>query len=162
MVHEKLWEPSRYLEYFASNAEWLRENGKLVGDVLIVERLKFPEKRVGSLIMVDSKSIQSDGLTCEIPAFFRVLLIGEGHYDDATGADVPLDVSPGDILYMASGSLKMWSSFPLLETADSDILGICRYGDALWHWKGEAKFIEFLRGFNSTITKKIQLGSAET
>lgn len=148
--------PSKYLGYFIKNNEWLRSNATLVGDCLIIERLRFPEKKsLGGIIIADSKRVQSTGLTSELPEFFRVLYVGAGYYDDETKADQPIDCAAGDILYLAGGSVKIWSSFPVLQTTDSDTLGICRYGDALWHFKGEEKFLEFLREFNSATQETV-------
>lgn len=148
--------PSKYLQFFKDNQETIRAKGKLSGDTLLVERIQFPELRTRSGIIIgDSTKIQTHGLTCEIPLFYRVLLVGEGYYDDDTKADEPLDVEPGHIIHTGAVSVRLWSSFPLLQTGAADILGVTRYGDAIWTWKSEEEFINFLRDFNEAVTGKV-------
>lgn len=148
---------SKYLPFFQENQKRIRELAKLSGDTLLVERIQFPELRTKSgIIITDSRKIQTTGLTCEIPLFYRVLLVGEGYYDDETKADEPLDIEPGHIIHTGAVSVKLWSSFPLLQTTDADILGVTRYGDAIWTWKSEEEFVRFLRDFNEAVTGKVQ------
>jgi len=142
---------SKFLPFFQSNIETLKATSQLIGDILIVERIRFPEKKVGSLFIADSRHIQSTGLTSETPEFYRVLLAGEGYFDEEGGADVPLEVTQGDIVHASSVSVRVWSSFPGLEVAEADILGKMRYGDVQWKWNGEDAFLKFLNDFNQTV-----------
>jgi co-chaperonin GroES (HSP10) len=147
---------SKYLPFFQENQERIRKQAKLVGDTLLVERIQFPETRTRSgLLVVDSKKIQINGLTCETPLFYRVLLIGEGFYNEETKEDEPLEIKPGHIIHTNGVSVKLWSSFPLLQTTDSDVLGVTRYGDALWTWESEEEFFQFLRDFNTALAAEV-------
>lgn len=147
--------PSKFLPFFKENLTSIRENAQLIGDMMIVERIKFPEKKVGSLFIADSKHIQSTGLTSEVPEFYRVLLVGEGYYDDETGKDVPLEIEQGDIVHASSVSVRVWSSFPLLEVTEADILGKMRYSDVQWKFKSEESFLKFLNDFNQSVKTKV-------
>lgn len=142
---------SKYLKFFKEYGA--SPDSELVGDILIVERIVFPEKKTRSgLIITDSRKVQVTGLTSEVPQFFRVLLVGRGYYDDVTKKDVPLDIVPGDIILTAMASVKVYSSLPLLETTDSDIIGMTRHGDIQWRWKGEEAFLRFFESLNGALT----------
>ncbi len=142
---------SKYLPFFIQNRTQLAETLELVGDLLLVERIKFPEKKVGSLFIPDSRKIQSGGFTSEIPEFYRVLLVGKGYYDVESGKPQELDINQGDIIYTSAGSVKLWSSMPLLETSDTDVIGITRHGDIHLRWKTEEAFMAFLNDFNKSV-----------
>lgn len=146
---------SKFLPFFKDNLSSIRESSQLIGDMMIVERIKFPEKKVGSLFIADSKHIQSTGLTSEVPEFYRVLLAGEGYYDDETGKDVPLEVEQGDIVHASSVSVRVWSSFPFLEVTEADILGKMRFSDVQWKFKSEEAFLKFLNQFNNTVKTQV-------
>lgn len=146
---------SKYLPYFVNNKEKISSTLELTGDLLLVERVRFPEKRVGSIFIADSRKVMTGGFTTETPEFFRVLFVGKGYYDEETGKDVPLDINQGDIVYLPAASVKIWSSFPLLETTDSDVLGITRHGDVQIRWKSEKEFIEYLTGFNQAVKEEM-------
>ena len=152
---EKLPE-SKYLPFFKEHENWLRAHTELMGDILIVERIVFPEKKIGSIYIADSKKQMVNGLTSELPTFFRVLYAGNGFYDDDTGEDVPLDIQRGDIILMAGIAVKVWSTFPGLEVTDSDVLGITKHGEIQWRWKGEEKFIEFLGSLNQSVKAQVE------
>jgi co-chaperonin GroES (HSP10) len=148
---------SRFLEFF--KAAYPNDKSRLIGDLLIVERIKFPEKKVGSLYISNSKHLQSTGLTSEVPEFYRVLAVGQGYYDDETGEDAPLEVRPGAIVHASSVSVRVWSSFPFLEITESDILGKLRYSDVQWQWETEEDFIKELTELNTAA--KTQVSSSD-
>lgn len=152
--------PSKYLSYFSNEYVKLRESIKLVGDIIIVERVEFPEKKRGGLFLVDSKKTQSHGLTSELPNFYRVLAVGEGYYDEETSKDVPLEVAPGDVVLVSNASVKVWSTFPIVEAVDADTIGMTRFGDVQWHWKSEESFIRFLGEFNQGTKEKVEPGGS--
>jgi hypothetical protein len=83
-------------------------------------------------------------------------MVGRGYYDPETGQDTPIDANQGGIIYTGAASVKVWSSFPGLETADSDVLGVTRHGDVQMSWKSEQSFIEFLNRFNVRVQKSIK------
>lgn len=145
--------PSKYIAYFRENGPRLKELAQLTGDFLIVEKIKFPAKKTRSGLIVEAHSNQLSSITSNIPNFFRVLLVGEGYYDD-TGEEtkeIPLEVNQGDIIQLPSASANIFSSFPLLQTADTDTLGVARAADIQWRFHGEDKFLEFLNGLNAVV-----------
>lgn len=141
---------SKYLSYFVEHKAELSKSLSVIGDVLVCERIKFPEKRVGGLFIPDSKKVMEGGFTCEVPEFYRILLTGSGYYDDDTGTDEPIDAHQGDIIHVGKAGVKIWSSFPNLETVESDVLCLTRYTDCLLHFRGERAFNDFLVGFNTS------------
>lgn len=113
--------------------------------------MEFPEARTaGGLYIPTTKGAQLGTLTADRPDFFRVLLTGAGYYDDTTGADVPLDVTQGDIILTGTVSVKLFSSFPLLEKYRADSIGITRESDIQMRFKGEDAFLSFLHEFNES------------
>lgn len=142
---------SKYLDYFVSNQSVIRAEAKLIGDLLLVEKIVFPEKKIGSLIMADMGQKQLGSMLSDMPTFYRVLLTGEGYYNDETGEDVPVECKPGDIILTGSASVRTWSSFPILETSDSNIIGLTRYSDVQWHFESEETFIARLNHLNQAI-----------
>lgn len=143
--------PSKYLPYFIENKESLSQEIELIGDILLIERIVFPEKKVGSLFIADSKKIMSTGFTSETPNFYRVLMVGRGFFDPETGKDIPVDITQGAVIYTGAASVKVWSSVPGLEVTDSDIIGVTRHGDVQMAFKSEQLFLDFLNNFNKRV-----------
>ncbi len=156
-MQDRIIPHSRYLSFFKSNQSWLSDTLEIPGDTMIIERLAFPERRTASgLIIADTKHSSMVGLTSEMPHFYRVLYAGAGYYDDDTKESLPLEINTGDIIHTAAGSVKLWSSFPVLEVTDSDVLGITRHGDILMRWKSEDAFLEFLARFNREVKAEVE------
>lgn len=148
---------SLYLEWFNTNSARIKEQTNLIGDLILVERIKMPEmKTAGGIVLVDKAYSQINAMTSDRPVFYRVLLTGAGFYDDETGKDVPLEVEPGDIIQTGNISVRVYSSFPLLEAYEADTIGITRESDIHWRFKGEASFTGLLSDFNRAIKEKIQ------
>lgn len=148
---------SLFLEFFTQNAERLRAGGELIGDILFVEKIKFEPPKVGRIILAQSADRQINGFGADMPTFYRVLMAGAGYYDDQDPSKtIPLETQPGDIILVPSGAVRLFSSFPGLELAETDILGVVRDGDKQWRFKGEAAFSEFLRDFNQATQAEVQ------
>jgi hypothetical protein len=147
--------PSKFLKYFVENREALQAESRLIGDLILVERIVFPEKKIGKIFIADTKN-QLGSLVGDQPVFYRVLLVGSGYYNDETGEDSPLDIKQGQIVLTGSANVKMWSSFPLLEIAESDVLGITRYGDIHWQWENEETFFRRLNDINQSVKATLE------
>lgn len=148
--------PSRYLSYFEAHAGKLRQAMKLVGDVILVERVKFPEaKSAGGIIFVDHAAKQINSTFSDRPVFYRVLLPGEGYYNDETNEPVPLDVKQGDIVLASTVGVKLFSSFPLLEAYEADTIGITREAEITWRFLGEGAFVDTLHGLNQAVKAQV-------
>jgi co-chaperonin GroES (HSP10) len=146
---------SKYLPYFVTNRAALTESAQLIGDIILVEKIKFPERRVGGIILQDHSRNQLNTMMGDQPSFYRVLLPGAGYYDDETKADVPLDIDQGDIILTGALSVKLFSTFPGLETTDSDAIGITRHADIQWRFKTEESFVRFIEGFNLGVKAEV-------
>lgn len=148
---------SKYLPFFQVHKPIGME---LSGDILLVERMKFPEtKTTGGIILASSIAAANtiNGIGADKPGFYRVLHVGAGYTDD--GKDVPLDVAPGDIILVGAVSVKLFSLFPLLEAYEPDSIGITRETDIQIRFHGEDRFIQFLTDFNRSV--KAQVGSQQ-
>lgn len=157
MTERKLPE-SIYLPFFKENAERLKSAFTLMGDMLLVERIVWPERKVGSIIIADRSKSQVTSLLANQPVFYRVLHTGAGYYKedlDAVGHDVPLDTKPGAIILTSSVSCNLFSSFPLLEVAESDILGVTRESDVQARFESEEEFLGFLGDLNSAAQAEV-------
>lgn len=151
--------PSRYLPFFKEHGPSLKESMKLTGDILLVERMKFPESKTASGIILASSISHANtvnGIGADKPGFYRVLHIGEGYTDN--GADVPLEVEPGDVVLLGAVSVKLFSLFPLLEAYEPDSIGIARETDIQIRFHGEDKFLKFLGDFNSAVKGQVAGG----
>lgn len=147
---------SVYLEWFKANSGRIRDTTNLIGDLMLVERLKMPEKKTASGLIIPDKSYnQLNSMMSDQPCFYRVLLTGAGFYDDNTKEDVPLESQPGDIIQTGSISVKVYSSFPLLEAYEADTIGITRESDVQWRFKTEEAFTGLLGDFDRAIKEKI-------
>lgn len=148
---------SLYLSWFQSNAERIRQETNLIGDLLLVERIKMPEKKTASGIIIADKAYnQLNAMHADVPSFYRVLLCGAGFYDDTSKEGVPLETQSGDIIQTGSISVKVYSSLPLLEAYEADTIGITRESEIQWRFKTEEAFTGLFGDFGRAIKEKIQ------
>jgi hypothetical protein len=145
---------SRFLEFYSSYRARLSECSELIGDIILVEKVQFPEAKVGSILLASSLN-QVNNLVKDIPTFYRVLHVGTGYVDEDTGDDVALDCRPGDIILVPETAVKSWGRFPLLEIPESNVIGIVNYSNVQWRFKSEEDFWAFLRDFNSAAKGKV-------
>jgi co-chaperonin GroES (HSP10) len=151
---------SRYLPYFKEYGPKLSETMEVSGDILLVERMKFPETKTASglILATDSAAARTmNGIGADKPGFYRVLHVGAGFVGE-DGADVPLDVKPGDVILIGAVSVKLFSMFPLLEAYEPDSIGITRETDIQIRFHGEDNFIEFLKSFNESTKAQMVAG----
>ncbi len=142
---------SRYLDFFKNNQDTIRAQMRATGDILLIERMKFPEAKTSSGIILASDTRAANtfgGIGADKPGFYRILFVGEGYFDDDTKEDLPLDISPGGVALLGQASVKMFSLFPLLEAYEPDSIGIARETDIQLRFNSEESFVEFLRSFN--------------
>lgn len=151
---------SKFLTFFQENKQQLESSSKLIGDLLIIEAIKFPEKKIGSIIIADTSKHQINTIVGDQPTFYRVLMCGAGYFDDETGESVPLDIKPGAVILTGSISAKMFSSVPLLEVSEYGVLGITRFSDVNMYWETEQAFYDFLTGMNESVKAVIEAEKA--
>lgn len=156
MVQNTEIQPSRYLDFFIENRTTFKEAFELVGDAVLVERIKFPEARTASgIILAENVKNQVGTMLADRPSFYRVLLPGEGFYDDETGEDRPLNCQSGDVVLIASAGVRIFSSFPLLTGYETDSIGVTRDSEIIWRFKGEANFVRILGELDKTAKAKV-------
>lgn len=126
---------SRYLERFTALSD-IKDKYQLIGDVMLVEKIKPGEQKIGSIIIAQAPNHKSDFLADQ-PAFVRVLAVGEGYYDDTTKESVPLSVKPGDIILVPAMSVKYFSVFPGISDYELNTIGLTRESEIQMRFMGE-------------------------
>jgi co-chaperonin GroES (HSP10) len=155
---------SRYLDFFLNNPDAFSEAaenayGEVIADVILVERIKMPEQKTASGIIIAEARNQIGTLNEKRPTFYRVLVPGKGYYDDTTKESVPLNAKPGDIVLLSVEGTRVFSSFPGLESYEADTLCITRESEITWRFFGEDKFREFVRNLNQATKTQMVPGS---
>ena len=146
---------SRYLEFFKQNEEGVRSALELVGNVILVERIRPPEARTASgLYIAEGPQKQINTLVSDRPTFYRVLMTGEGYYD-GEGNDVSLNCKPGDIVLLGQASVRLFSSFPLLTSYEPDSIGYSTDEEARIRFKGQESFERVVGDLDEFVKKQM-------
>jgi uracil phosphoribosyltransferase len=150
---------TKYLEAFTSAEQVLKENFKLIGDLLLVELLKDDEvkKTKSGLFMptMDAR-YQAGTVANEKPTFVRVLMAGQGYFEkDENGIikDIPLDSQPGDILLVPAHAVKLFSVFGSIPISSDLAIGIVRDSEVQARFKGYEGFETFFRSLDEELAK---------
>lgn len=113
-------------------------NYELIGDILLVEMMPQPElKSRGGIHLVSGSEKQINGYEKMRPTLVRVLDTGKGYYDDHTGKEIDLSVNPGDVILVATESVRWYNSFGQAVLAGEETLGITRESEMLMRFQGE-------------------------
>jgi co-chaperonin GroES (HSP10) len=147
--------PSKYLDYFKENRAQFKEQFELIGDIILVERVTFEHITASGLVLARDTRNQINSIAADEPHFYRVLLPGEGYYDDETKEPVALNVQQGDFILVPSTSVKFFSIFPRLEGYEPSSIGVTRESEIQWRFKGEESFAHFTREFNQAAKAKM-------
>lgn len=129
------------------------ESYELYADCLLVEKLKEPELKVGSIYLAPVSSHSS--FKADRPHFVRILALGKGFYNEETNEDVPLNVQAGDIVLVGPISVKYFSTFGDLEAYEPDTIGITREAEILWRFKGEEGWKQVFTTLNKHTKKAL-------
>jgi len=106
---------SKYLERFIHYSA--KKKGKLFGENLVVEILDQGERTSkGGLIIPVSNHARAEYGMLETTVGI-VLEVGEGYFDDDTGADIPLKRKVGEVVWLSEGNLRFCTTFPCLREA---------------------------------------------
>lgn len=127
---------------------------ELYGDCLLVEKLKEPERKIGSIILASAIGRQ-DSFGQDRPHFVRVLAIGKGFYNEESGEDVPVSVAVGDIILVGPISVKYFSMFGEMESYEPDSIGITRETEIQLKFKGEEGYRQVFATLNRHAAKKV-------
>lgn len=128
---------SKYLAQFSKAREHLR----LRGNRLLVEVLPKEEiKTKGGLVIASSLSDHRTNTDMNRADVAVVLAVGEGYYDDDTGADVAMDIKVGNVVLISRYGLRTYSSFPGVTNFVADTIALCRDNDINAVWEDAAAF----------------------
>lgn len=132
---------SGYLTAFQKLNEYRKDLFTLTGDCLLVEVVKEQDlQKTKSGIFIPEKADQLNGVYADKPTFVRVLLVGEGFYDDKTGEDIPLDVKPGDVVLVSGHAIRRFSCFGKLPVKSDVDIAIMKESDIQMRFFGEEAF----------------------
>lgn len=140
---------------------------QLIGEFLLIELIKDEEFKTKSGLIIQSAPSQRqvNGLSADKPTFARILAVGEGYYDDSppTGAvagtyavnekNIPLDSKPGQIVLVATGSVKPFSIFGKLINYGEIELGLTRESDIQARFESEEAFNRYFERLNAALTQ---------
>lgn len=156
---------SKYLERFQAMTPEERARFQLIGDHILVEKIEFKERKTagGIITSVESAQNQKGSLAQDRPVFVRVLMVGEGYFDDTAeeGAqDVPLNVEVGDICMVGGLSTKWFSDLDIMDYRPYEI-GYTQDKEVKLRFRGQEAYEKFF-GFLSERAKKEVAGSTGT
>lgn len=148
-------EQKSYLKAFKQLETLRKDLFTLTGDCLLVEVLREDElQKTKSGIFLAEKKDQIIGVYADKPKFARVLLVGEGFYNDETKESVPLETKQGDIVLVGNHSLKRFSSFGKLPI-DGDIeIALMRDGDIQMRFFSEESYDQTFEILKKNILEK--------
>lgn len=114
----------------------------LNGDAILVEDVPQPEAKTKSGIVLSAGlKGQIDGVEMNKPLLVRVLLVGEGFYDDTNPEKaIPVDLSPGDIILIGKHDVAWFSTFGPIVTHREIRVGITRESAVKLRFKGGAGY----------------------
>lgn len=114
----------------------------LTGDCLLVEIIKDQDlqKTKSGIILADTSKEQVNGVYSDKPTFARVLMSGEGYYNDETKEAIPLESKPGDIVLAGKHSFKRFSMFGRLVVSNDVEICLMRDNDVQGRFSGEEAF----------------------
>jgi hypothetical protein len=159
-------EPSKYLKRFQSLESEAPKAFVLTGEHLICEVIKPDEfsKKVtrddgtqSKIILAQSPKKQVDTILGDAPMWLRVLVCGNGYYQQVTDPDsgkiteetVPLDALPGDIILVPSISVRKFSIFGHMEGYEPDSICLTKASEIQLRFRGEEGYAEAFRVLNS-------------
>lgn len=146
--------PSKYLNAIQTA---VKENPdyKLYGSCLWVERIPEEEIKTASGIYLAATSTKSQigTISADKPHFVTILAVGEGHYDE-DGKDVPLSVSPGDIVLIGTNSVK-WFSYLEIENYEPYSIGLTLESEIQIKFKGREAYERFFKSVNTALKSKV-------
>lgn len=122
---------------------------KLVGNILIVQVINEDEiKTKSGLVIAQSIKNQVTSVGANKPTFARVLMTGEGYYDD-DGTETALETKVGDIVLVPSVDIKFLSVFGKLMSSSDNQLGMVRDSEVQMRFKGQEGFDKFFGVLNN-------------
>jgi len=140
---------SKYLKAFEQLEKELGSRHKLTGANMYVEELVKEELiSKGGIVLSGAGNVRDlQSVAFDQPLFVRVLSVGPGFYDE-DGKDIPVIVKPGDIVMVATLSVKWLNSFGPIIFPKGERIGLISEDAILDIYEGEdtyEKAIEILK-----------------
>lgn len=131
---------SKYLGKFTRDGAAI----KLRGNRLLVELVPKEElKTKGGLVIAQSLSDHKSTTEMSRADVAIVLAVGEGYYDDESGADVSMDIKVGNVVLLSRFGLRTYSSFPGIQGMTPDTMALCRDNDVHAVWANIEEFDKY-------------------
>lgn len=149
-------ESSKYLARFQAMAEKEKASFQLIGDHLLVERIGVKEKKTagGIILSLEDNKNQRNSLAADLPTFVRVIMVGEGYYNDETKEPIALNVKPGDICLVGSLSTKWFSDLDIGDYKPHEI-GLTREEEIKFLFRGEEGYKRAFGVLNEGIAPEV-------
>lgn len=131
---------------FEKDFNTLRELGKdvfvLRGSTLIVEIQPEQElKTAGGLYMAPvSDHVRGQSINAHKLEIGKVLMAGEGYWNEETKATEPLEAQPGAIVILPQYSTSTLSMFPGIPRPTGNKLAMVKMGDVLAYYPSKEAF----------------------
>lgn len=118
---------------FAILREQAGEAFTLRGSSMIVEIMEDEElKTKGGIIMAtDSNQVRGNSINQHRLTTARVLMCGQGYFNEDTDTYEPLEVEPGAIVIVSQISPQFISQFPGISRPTANKLALLKYADVL-------------------------------
>jgi co-chaperonin GroES (HSP10) len=151
----------KYLERFLALAGAASDTHTIVGDVILVQKIKHSERktRSGIIIGVETSRRQAGSLSENRAQFVRVLAVGKGYYDEDTKETIPLDVKPGDIALVSELGVKWFSAFGDLDDYEPETVGLARESEIQLRFHGQAGYERAFYVLNQPVKEEVEQGS---
>ncbi len=106
-------------------------------------------KTTGGIIIAQAANVkQINTIDDNRPMLVRVLLVGEGYYDDDSGEAVSLDSKPGDIVMVGKLSVGFMSSFGPILFQEGTRVGKIRESEIQFRYSGQEGYEACGKAFN--------------
>lgn len=130
-----------YLESFGKLNDERKGLFTLTGNCLLVEELPDEEFKTDSGIIIAGNQRQVTGIQADKPTFVRILLVGEGYFDEDTKETIPCDSKQGDIVLIGAHGVRWFSVFgKFMNYGSGNRIGICRETEIQMHFQGQEGF----------------------
>lgn len=147
---------SKYLDRVQSAVASCQEGFVLTGGTLLVEKIPQEEVKTksGLILATDLGKGQVNSISANLPVFVHVLAVGSGYYDESTGADVPLDTKPGDILLVGQHSARWLSVFPI-DNYEPFSVGVTSEAETQMRFRGHDAYGQFSQALNRPAAEQV-------
>lgn len=130
-----------YLPIFKAQGNAIAEKMKLIGNILLVEKVDQGEiKTKSGLIMAAGNS--RDNILAAVPRLVRVLAKGAGYFTETDDGpkEEPLETPIGAILLVGEASVKWLGAIPGFTSYEPYTMGIVRDEEQQIRWEDDEQY----------------------